>query len=330
MEHFQFFFATGSWWLITLVVIVAAAIAWLTYTRTTPQQTLASRLLLSGLRTIGIVFLALALFEPVLRLVRSETSRPGVVVAIDESASMGLEDGSGLRRQQRDAIVDLLRDGAEDNWSFVGFAENVREATSSDTFSIDGSRSDLSRVLQWSSNVPPDERPGAILIVSDGQINAGESPIGAATALGLGVYAIGIGDTVMPTDASVSGILVPGVTVVDDPTPVSVVISSRGYAGQPAQLVLMEENRVVDQDTVLLPIDGVRTTAEFLWTPSQTGERKLTVRLTPLDGEATTTNNVTRDYVDVRKAKRVVYLVAGAPSPDVSFVIRAPRERPQC
>ena len=328
MEHFQFFFATGSWWLITLVVIVAAAISWLTYTRTTPQQTPASRVLLAGLRTVGIVFLALSLFEPVLRLVRSETERPGVVVAIDESASMGLEDASGLRRQQRDAIIDLLRDRAEDTWSFVGFAENVREATSSDTFSIDGSRSDLSRVLQWSSNVPADERPGTILIVSDGQINAGESPIGAATTLGLGVYAIGIGDTVMPTDASVSGILVPGVTVVDDPTPVSVVISSRGYAGQPAQLVLMEEDRVVDQDTILLPIDGVRTTAEFLWTPAQTGERKLTVRLTPLDGEATTANNLTRDYVDVRKAKRVVYLVAGAPSPDVSFVIRALEKDP--
>jgi len=328
MEHFQFFFATGTWWLITVVVIAAAAIAWLTYTRTTPQLSPGSRILLSGLRTIGIVFLALALFEPVLRQVRSEESRPGVVIAIDESASMALQDGQGARQTTRDAVVDLLRDRAEEDWVFVGFSDNVREADPADTFAVDGVRSDISRVLQWSTNVPVDERPGAILIITDGQINAGETPIGAAAALGIGVYSIGIGDTVVPTDAAVSGLLVPGVTVVNDPTPVSVVVSSTGYAGRAVELVLFEEDRVVDQDTTILPIDGVRTTAEFTWTPSAVGERKLSVRLSPLEGEATAANNITQDFVDVRKAKRVVYVVAGAPSPDVSFVIRALQKDP--
>ena len=192
-----------------------------------------------------------------------------------------------------------------------------------DTFALTGERTDLAQVLRWSANRAEEERPALVLFVTDGQINTGASPIGEAIASGLGIYSLGIGDTVRPVDASLTGLLLPGVAVVNDNTPVNVVVASQGLEGVTATIQLLEENTVVDQDTIVLPGNGLRSTVEMEWTPRVAGHRKLTSRISIGGKEATTANNSLQQYVDVRKAKRTVYVVAGAPSPDVSFVLRA-------
>ncbi len=320
MESLHLFFATGTWWAVLLVVLAAGGIAWMTYRRTTPALSARSRSGLTILRWVGITMLALALFEPVLRAVTSFEEAPQILVAIDESRSLSLKDGKGARLPQRNEVVERVREAASERWSFVGFDESVRPLADTDSLRADGERTDLSRVLQWAANRSAQERPPVVLFITDGQYNSGESPVSAAAAAGIGVYAIGIGDTTTPADLTVTGMLTGEITVVRSPTPVSVAFEHSGLPPGKAVIRLLEEDREVARDTIEIRSPSGRTTVDLQWTPSVVGKRKLTAVVETSGTEATTVNNRTQRFVDVRSSERIVSLIAGAPSPDVSFV----------
>ena len=317
MEHVTFFFASGSWWLYAILVVVGIALAWLTYTQTSPPIAQGRRYILVGLRSIGIALLAISLFEPILRSIISEERTPPVLLAVDESASMLKRDRSG-----REAIetTELLLNEFGDRAAMIGFNGSVREITDVDSIKRTGQRTDMSAVITWAANRDAKSRPAAIILISDGNANTGDNAAYVAERTGVGVYAVAIGDTVQPVDAAVLSLITSGITVVNEPTTISAMVGASGLEGAEAYLELLEENKVVARDTILLPSSGIRKKADFKWIPTATGLRKVTVRMTTSKGESTTANNSARDLVDVRSAKRTIYLFAGAPSPDVRFI----------
>ena len=322
MEQFRFDLAAGPWWVYVLCILAAATLAIVTYRRTNPPLESRTRVALILLRTIGIVCLVLLLFEPLLRIVRSETSVVKVAIAVDVSRSMLITDKSGDRGAHARTAVLQLQNALSGVADVYTFDEGLREygSASVDSLQFNGFRTDIAHAINGISNQSFDDAYGAIILVTDGNHNTEDVPVHVAERSGLGVYSIAVGDTVPPRDLQAASILVNGIAVVGEPLPVNVEIRQANMDDREVDVILEDNGTEVQRARVPIRRGAEKQSVTFVWTPRVDGIRKVGARIVPVDGEFTTRNNLVQDFVTVRKDKRRVLLVAGAPSPDVTFV----------
>lgn len=328
METFQFEFAAGPWWLYAVLVVVALIAAIVTYRGVEPDPGTPLRGVLIGLRTLGIAALLLMLFEPLLRLTTSVTTTPHVAIAVDVSTSNGMRDRSGERapvarkalRELQEKLQDRLRDRDYTDADVVVFDDVVRDTTiDASTVEFKGFRTDLGNVVRGMANRGETRDYGAVVLITDGNATSGDNPIFDAERSGIGFHSIGIGDSIPPRDVAVQSLLATSVADVGKATSVSSDVILGGTDPQEVELVL-EDNGVEITRQKVMARPGIPATVSFVWTPRQDGVRKLVVRAVQTAGEFTLANNAAAEFVRVRKDKRTVVLVAGAPSPDVTFV----------
>lgn len=323
MEHFRFDLAAGPWWMYMLLVLAAITLAAITYTRTNPPLSTPWRMIFVSLRTVGLACLLLLLFEPLIRLVRSETTTPRVAIALDVSRSMTIKDLSGDRANVARNIVQSLRDGFGDDAELFFFDDGLREAGEipSDSIRFHGFRTNIANAISGVSNRSLDAASyGAVILVSDGNHNAEDVPVYVAERSGLGVYSIGVGDTVPPKDIHAASILVNGIAVVGEPLPVTVEILQTNMEDQDVEVIFEDNSKEVGRERISLRRGIGKQSITFVWTPTADGIRKVSARVAPVQGEFTQRNNLVQDFVSVRKDKRRVVIIAGSPSPDVTFV----------
>jgi len=286
--------------------------------------------MLTGLRATAIFILLLILFEPVVRFVRGAQERPSVVVLIDESRSAGLHDVGRKRDDDVRAVAALVARRLGAQAQFAIFDGSVREAGaewSPDSLAFSGVRTDVTRALRWAGNKAVTDGIGAVLMITDGNHNTGESPVYEAGRAGLPVFVIGVGDTTPPKDVALSALIVPATAVVGSPIRVSATVSSIGFAEAPLRVELLQNDVVVASSVIEGLARRDRRAIDMEWTPQSEGLHAVGIRAVPLDGEFTKANNKVVDNVVVRSNKKRLAVIAGAPSADVSFILQVLRER---
>lgn len=324
METFQFELAAGPWWLYALLVVVALVASIVTYRGVEPDPGTPLRGVLVGLRTLGIAALLLMLFEPLLRLTMSVTTTPHVAIAIDVSKSNGMRDRSGERapvtRKVIGELQEKLRDRGYTNADVVVFDDVVRDTTlEASSVEFKGFRTDLGNVVRGMANRGETRDYGAVILITDGNATSGDNPMFDAERSGIGFHSVGIGDSIPPRDVAVQSIVATSVAYVGKATTVSSDVLLGGTEPQDVELVLEDNGAEVSRQNVTVQ-PGIPSTVSFVWTPRQDGVRKIVVRAVQTAGEFTLANNAAAEFVRVRKDKRTVVLVAGAPSPDVTFI----------
>ena len=85
---------------------------------------------------------------------------------------------------------------------------------------------------------------------------------------------------------------------------------------------MYEDNKFISRQNVSLSSAGIQNVA-FDYDPQSSGEKKLSVILTPLKDEFTTANNKKIFYVNVLSNKIKVVLLASSPSADLTFINNA-------
>lgn len=316
-------FGSGTWWLYTLCVLAVVGLSWRVYYQTTPVLTPIRRYALITLRSLGLAILILTLFEPLLRTVTSTSTRPVVTVLVDRSASAGMTDATVRRSQQMAEVLETVERLRPNDVRFAVFDGSVSAVDGKyvrDSLDYRGQRTDIASAIRWATNVPVDEAPGALLLVTDGNSNTGQSPIYQAQLAGLPVYSIGIGDTTPPRDVVVRSIAMNDAAIVGMPVPIQVTVGTKGYAGQALPIVVYDGDREVARTTITPIQDRWTGVFDVSFTPSLEGLRSISVKAGPLANEFKTTNNGALQTIHVRSSKRSIVILAGGPSPDVSFV----------
>ncbi|RPI69592.1 MAG: hypothetical protein EHM43_01335, partial [Ignavibacteriae bacterium] len=141
MEHIVFSFTAGPWWAYLLLVAASAGIAVVAYQRTMPELSPTTKAALIILRTLGIALLLIALFEPVLRMIRSTERVPTVAIAVDESRSVVIGSTSDERRTEMLSIIEKIRSTYPDA-ELIGFGASARPLTEPDSLMLTGERTD--------------------------------------------------------------------------------------------------------------------------------------------------------------------------------------------
>ncbi len=308
---------SGFYLLIALILI--GSYSFYVYRYTIPQIPTLKKILLITLRVFALLILCLIIFEPILNLSKNLILEPANIVFLDNSRSIQIEDGTERINNVNKVLNDLSSISTEGNLEFYSFGNSIRlwsfDSLSQLKFS-DGA-TNLQDVFDHIKN--SDENISSVTLITDGVITSGSNPYYDAINAGIPVFTIGIGDTTQRTDVELKKVLHNDIVYAETPTSIVATISNKGFAGESVTAALYEENRFVSQQVITLSNSGIQNLS-FEYRPQSSGEKKLSIHLSSLDGEFTSANNKRVFYVNVLSNKIKVLLLASNPNSDFTFI----------
>jgi hypothetical protein len=334
---------SGPLWLYVAILLGSILVAIWSYRHTIPRTTTARRNTLIVLRSLGLAALLFAIFQPILSSTTTEKIAPSIALVMDNSESMTLPEKGHVAAagvaMRRDAMIgsvhagianDVLKDSSKLSLFTVGDRTNpFPNTTSIDSIRAQSSATDLSSAFRTIRDARSGKNIGAIILYTDGSFTAGENPIYPAEALGLPVYAVGLGDSTEPRDLSLTQLFTNEVGSIGAEQPVDITVHYGGVKpGEHVTIELFEEGTKIDEKQLELKQAVGDEAISFAYKPATEGTKKLTARISEVGGEATSKNNLRIAYVKVLKNKFHVVLFAGAPSSDVSFLRQFFSENP--
>lgn len=316
-------------WLLLFCSVVAGALAFWLYRRTTPELSIGKRSLLGVLRFLALFLVLFLLFEPILRLIDRE-ERPAVLaVLVDNSQSLLMTSGDdsssvAVRGQIRDLLDDLPAEARDADVHIYDFDSDlrVRDDTQIDLDSLhfDGSRTNIARALEQLQNRLGEDNLRGVLLVSDGQYNTGRNPVYVADRFPVPIYTAVLGDTSRHQDVLVRRVVTNEIAYVETELPVQVGVRADGYQNTSVNVSILEDGEVLSTQRVELPEGSTEMTVDLSIVAEEEGLHRYTVSVSQLDGEITYRNNYEPFTVRVLSSKRQVLMVAAAPGPDVSAI----------
>ena len=269
---------------------------------------------LATLRFVTVSFLCYLLLAPFLKTSTTHTEAPTVVLAVDNSQSVGLftpRPALAAFTAGLPGLAATLRD--------KGFRVETRTLTQAeaapDSLRFTAGRTDLSRLLTDARETNADRNLAAVVLASDGLVNQGQEPQPGETAGP--VFGVALGDSVAKQDLQLTDLLYNRVAFSGNKFPLEAELGYEGYPGGTATVEVREGGRVLQSRRVALPAGRRRVRTTFQLTAPAPGKRRYEVRALPLAGEFTTLNNVRTAFVEVVKGKLRVLLAGAAPHPDL-------------
>ncbi|MEW6060503.1 MAG: vWA domain-containing protein [Bacteroidota bacterium] len=312
---------------VLLSVVAAVALSVYIYRHTVPVVSRPQKYTLIFLRSFAFTLTLLALFEPLLTLSSPREERPAVALLIDNSFSMSHRDNAG----SRDSIVRSLLSGNGFNMLQSKTALQLYKFSYAtfplmrDSLRIEGSSTNISSALQTVIKETPTALQ-SIILVTDGNYNAGSNPLYDAERSRLPIYTVGVGDTSEQQDVSVSRIIANAIGYVDASLPIDATIKSTGITSSRVTVALMEDGKKIDEKIITLSSSEsgpAETPVQFSYTPKSDGIKKLTIRVPARNGELNSKNNSRSTRVKILKSKISVVVAAGSPSADVATVMQS-------
>ncbi|MSS73769.1 MAG: hypothetical protein EXS64_20110 [Candidatus Latescibacteria bacterium] len=285
------------------------------------------------LRSAALLIAVALLVEPLFGLTVRRLRPPTVALLLDDSASMTLAD-VGIER--RKVLLDLLQDPqVHDALNRIGdlkafaFAESLRakdlspaagEGGMASSLKWDGNATDLGGAFASLQERFKGQDLSAVVLISDGATNVGVDAEKAASALGVPVYSVGVGDPKEPKDIAVVSALCDPVGTVGKDLPVRVTIRSSGYAGLRPPVEVRSFGQLLQTQPIVLE-DGEQQ-IELSVKPETPGLQTWEVRVPSQPGERSAVNNITSFSVEALKGRRRVLFAAGSPVPDFGYLRR--------
>jgi hypothetical protein len=274
--------------------------------------------ILGVFRAIVVFILCVLLLSPFLTYFEEKTEKPVVLLAIDNSESMKMEDDS-LLNQLRELPQRL---GSELN-SFdhinITFGESINVL---DTLAFEETKTNISSVFDYVQDDLKGQNIGGVVMVSDGMYNLGQNPLYALSGLGVPIYPLAVGDTSAQKDISLVDVFHNDIAYRGDRFKVQVDIKAKACKGLDSRVSLYSyENgkpRRIDQKEISIDKNSFFQTIEFTSEAKEAGVKKYVVTLDTVRGETTQENNRKTFYIDVIDARQKVLILGGAPHPDIT------------
>ena len=258
---------------------------------------------LEGLRFILALSICALLAKPESWQTHPPKTPATFLVLTDASASMDTADMDGLTRRQWTETATKWQEPLKDTAVFQSMAFESPDSGTTDLHAA------LMRALQH-----PEELSGIVLL-SDGDWNAGASPQEATLALrtrGIPIIAVPVGrDTALP-DIALTWLPMPKTLVVNEPTRLPFQIENR-FARE-AEVTIRFRVNDLEQETKTYTLQPNEVLDEsFLWKPDKEGPLSLNLSTPLLPGETREDNNAAEETVHVHREQLNVLLVDSTP-----------------
>jgi hypothetical protein len=306
----QILFEVSPAWL-PVCILCALLIAAVLYYRARAPWSRRLNTVLFVMRFVLIFFLLALFLRPLIRYTFNRYEKPVFAILLDNSVSVKMALDSA---EMNDLIQDLgrLQDRLVDNGFEVPLL-NLR-ARDVEAVSFTEQYTNLSEALRLVAGRFEGRKLEGVLLISDGIYNAGLSP--ADMDYAVPVYTVGIGDTVPKPDLAVGDVVYNKVVFQGNRFPIRADIRAVGFEQQPVTVSLLYRGRVVGVQSKVVPPPGFFQ-ADFLVEAPDEGLQRWELRVEEHPREFNTRNNRAAVFVEVKKGKRKVLILAAAPHPDI-------------
>ncbi len=315
-------------WAIALTVVLAVLSCVLLLVELQRRERGAPTILITGVLAVGA--LVLAVLRPVRVAAKESMVGARVLVLADTSRSMALQQADGVTRADvRDrAIATLLGRAREARMLVLGFGDSEPKPTVLAAAGINTSRavrSDLSSAIHALAS-SAEERPRAVIVVSDGQLDdppegvASDSLRGLAKALDVPIHAVATTRDA-PADASIRRVAAAGAAVAHVPLTLRVEVGCAGGLACDEIAVTARELRE-GAPAALLATGQVHLTdgkgaIDLTFTLERAGTRVLEVAIAAPPGDTVPENDRRLIAFHVARERVRVLHVAGRATTDV-------------
>ena len=311
-------------WFLIFCVLLGLGYALLLYYRDNTFREQAPQLnrWLGVLRWLTVTILSALLLSPLLKSLLTETKKPVVVLAQDQSESAAADlPGEALEqyRQNWQSLRDALAEDYEVHE--LAFGDEVREGVN---FEFKDKVTNLSQVLRGVYDLYGGQNLGAVVLASDGIYNEGSNPAYSDAQLAAPVYTVALGDTTPKKDLLVKRVFHNKIAYLGDKFTLQVDVAATNCAGQQTVLNIgkVDGDQVRNLQSIPINVAGndFFTTKEITVVADQPGVAQYLVNVATLPGEASTVNNRKEIYIDVLDARQKILLLANGPHPDISAI----------
>ncbi len=308
-----------SGWLgwIVFIALLLGIFGWWVYRYAAGHGELAPRrrVLLASLRIAFFSLLLFILLQPVVSFTVVNRLRRTLVILLDRSASMDIQDtrleeadvkraetvtGNSGADAGHPSRMELVRSALESeplaladklrkqyDLEFVTFDRDVASASEAEALAApaeDPARqaTAIGDAVRDVLNRKRGQPLAGIFLATDGANNSGSEPLDAAAAAAqeknpLYIYGVGI---TSPRDIMVDSVFTPEVAFIHDEVQVTVRLRAQGLKGQTGRLSLRLGDAEVASKEIDLSVDGEQE-IPMAFTPKQPGEVELTASIPP-------------------------------------------------
>ncbi len=276
---------------------------------------------LSALRFVAVMLIAFLLLNPYLKSKFNETEKPIVIIAQDNSSSLktGIKDSAAYQQK-----LDALRDALSENFDVRAytFGETLNERKESANF--DEKSTDISSALSELNNLYENLNVGAIIMATDGIYNTGSNPVYVKNNLGAPIYTIALGDTIPKKDVRIDRVLHNNIVYLNDKFTINSEVAAIFCKGNNPKISVVEiigtNSKLLGEQTIAISDDNFSTTKQWELAANTPGIRHYQVRVSSVEGEHTTANNVQDLFIEVLDARQKILILANAPHPDLNAI----------
>lgn len=310
-------------WTLLPWAVVAVALSLLLYRKRSWIKDISNfkRFLLIGLRSLGLFLLGVLLLGILIKGIDSEIDQPLIITIVDDSESMLNYSDSADVKNETKAFLKSANSSFDTKYNHSIFTlddllENI------DSLSFVQSETNLGKVLNKVYDNYYGRNIGAIVLLSDGNFNAGSTPLLVAEKFKkTPIYTLSVGDTIQKVDHLVKNITANEIAFLDNQFPVEISIEGNKTANEQFELQLKEDGKVIASKLLRhQESEYSLVKADFLLDAKSIGVHEYTVSVSAIDNEFNLDNNEKTFYVEVLDDRSNVLLIAEALNPDVGAI----------
>jgi len=313
-------------WFSIIALIIALVFAGLLYYRSKGFDNKQNWLkpLLYFLRFLPILGIGLLLLGPLLKQLLEETKKPVIVILSDDSRSIDEWIGRSDITDPSDQ-VSMMSSSLSESYDVVHYSFGEEVALfADDTSRYDQEITDISRSLQYISDVYEGENLGAIVLATDGIYNQGSNPTYANIRADIPIHSIALGDTTRRRDISVESVLYNEVAYLEDEMLTQVDIKASNASGRRARLTVERETpggyQTIDTRDISVDSDDFFRSEDIQLKLGQAGINHFRYRISYIDNELNRSNNTKDIYIEVLDARQKIVIMGAAPHPDLTAI----------
>lgn len=311
-------------WYFIFCVLLGAAYALVLYFRDKTFHDQSERLtwLMGTLRFITVTILSMLLLSPLLKSILTNSQKPIIVLAQDQSESLAASMNEEQRNNYSSAFNNLAQQlGRQYDVKQYAFGNEMREGID---FQYNDKVTNLSEVLTNVYDLYSNQNLGAIVLATDGIYNEGSNPVYLNTKLTAPIYAIALGDTTIKKDMVLKRVFHNKIAYLGDKFTVQVDVSAQNFAGSNTSLSVYKieggNARKIQQTPINIDRNDFFTTREIILDANQAGVQRYRIVAESLSGEATNINNAKEIFIDVLDARQKILILANSPHPDITAI----------
>ncbi|MGE3817899.1 MAG: glutamine amidotransferase, partial [Isosphaeraceae bacterium] len=336
----------GSWPVVAVASALVAGLTLWAYQGRIRATTGAWRWVALGLRLFAVILCLIAALRPSIVFQEKRKQPASILFLVDDSESMKITDevGGQSRWDAARRTIALAREatGKLDDVAvkFYRFNTGLREdpERSESDPGPTGRETAIGAAMREAVRRETGTKVAQVFLLSDGSNNSGVAPLTVARQLQgqqVPIVTVGFGSETAGSNSRDLAIrdLIAGPTVfVKNQMQVRATLLARGFANQTLDLEMLVEGQdqpvatqrvKVPQGAEVIPVTGLK------YVPQTPGEKKITLRVKPKEGELVPTNNEMSTFVRVLKGGLNALFVQGPHSPwEQKFFMRAVASSP--